>query len=300
MNALEKRFFSSKFAQWWLLVPFCFLFLTLQLAWQHSSAFTTFLPLISCLGIFFSIVYRTKGLIIAYSLLTLLVLYFYQSLLPEENLWQMGLIFSLAVDFFIALLLIEWTDEERMHIEKKNEEQEKKLVDINEHFLQEEKKYQDYIDSLKESMQNLMQEAEQRRIDRVREQALLREEIKIITSQKNLLHEEIDKMKLALEESRAQIDAMAASPSKTEVIIMPDKSIEREYKQIRKQFEEKSHILNQTRQELFATQTELLGLQRQEYKDEEGLWHWLTPLLLEAAEEQKQLEEEISLLEQIK
>src|SRR6185503_7705230 len=285
----------------WLLLPVLFLFLTIQLAFNRPTLFTTHLPLVISLTFFLCLFYKTKGLWISYFVLLSIILHFYKELPPEENLWQMGILLTLAVTLFITLLSIEKVEEEELLVQKKSEENEQKCTDLKYRYLHDERKYNNYIDSLKETVQELIREVEQRRIEKrsiAEEQERLQNEIGRLTEQNRALVVDLCEARAEARQSSARYEQLAERPlydgyqerfetSQNTITELENKivciqkeslvryeewqhrvaELEGRYKQMRAQFEEKKAILDKTRQELFEIETTLMASEREEKKE---------------------------------
>jgi hypothetical protein len=266
-----------------------------------------------------------------------IVLRSYKEFMPEESLWQMGIIFTLALNLFITLLSIEKVEEEQLFLQKKKEENEEYLSEVREHYRHEERKYNDYIESLKETVQELIREVEQRRIEKkgtIEEQERLQKEITHLTEQNKTLTVDLFVAKAEAKESalhyeqllerpirdgyqeRFEASQITISELENRVHVLQKEAlihdsdfkrsiaeVEGRYKQMRSQFEEKKAVLDRTRQELFETQTALMAIEKEKplYDEEEyaNICRELERQLLFSVREQSILEEEILSLERL-
>lgn len=313
----------------------CSLLVSYQIPFTYKS-------LLSCVavgGIILTYKVRVKGLIITYALLTLLTLYTFPTMLREGCLSFLAIIFSFALETFIALLAIEEGEESFLALRKGNENQLEEHRLLHEE-LQKEKESQSYrIEALEGELEKFKEEAKLRKIEKsslekrlnltlteieIHEEqkaALLDEvfaarqdghssfrsskaelervlEIKEteIASLKSQLEEEIEAKENALLSLKAQIEeknqieeSLKASPPADPI---PETNGELMrvlglHKQLRQQFEEKTRILSEAREQLFKLETKLLSHEKEKELAQNGM----TGEIILSGEELRNLEE---------
>ncbi|MCC5832858.1 MAG: hypothetical protein JJU12_07445 [Chlamydiales bacterium] len=183
------------------------------------SPFSFYLPFLALAGGMLCLRWKTVGLCGSYLALAALLLFYYGEIPFEERLWQMGVVFALAVNFFILLLsteeiesLIAQTAE--MGRVKTNELMQAELLL---HQMSQEKEEQQK--SFEEEIQRLKEEAEARRIEREQESKqihLIQSEIELLTSQKAHFVTEAKKARVIIEQDEQTQNIIQDAEAKIE------------------------------------------------------------------------------------
>ena len=171
----------------WASLPAFLLLFNMGVGWLKPSPFTPYLPFVALATSAIALRFKTAGLSIGYAAIGMLILWFIPTFEPGERLWQMGILFNIALTLYIVLLTVEEVELcfeevqgnlEAHHAASSQIEKELRLAKSQANERQHE---------LEEEIQKLKSEAEQRRIDRVREQSrfeLIQSEIELLNSQK--------------------------------------------------------------------------------------------------------------------
>lgn len=254
----------------WLLLPLLLFIATLSLSSFCLSPITPYLFLLSISAIVLSIRFRTFGLAIIYGVLLAVLLFFYKDIAPHERLWQMQLLFSIAIETYILLLAVEEV-EGLLHTRDIQSEKDSEKIKV---FCKEqegkEQNWEEERARLEEELRRLKEEAEQRKIEKASDEkriCLIESEITMLTAQKEELINEAFAARAASaefsyrlqEEIKKRERCAEALPQ-----VVTDEQLKRDkaraeglYNQLRIQFEEKSKILSQARKALFQAEGKL-------------------------------------------
>lgn len=235
----------------------------------------------------------------------------------------MGVVFVLAVDYFILLLSLEEIESLLEDLSSTKAAVSQELDTTQESFVLLQQQHQEAVESLQETIDRLKEEAELRRIERSRELESLewiQSEIEMLTSQKDLFISETREAKRLAFEKLAKIEELEAQRLEDKVHLIayqekvlsfqvqnvavknsaeePSPQVESCYKQLRLQFEEKSKVLSQTRRDLFQAEGRLIALEKENALEPEcPLANSMQSIFMQADEEIQHLEEEILSLE---
>lgn len=200
---LGKQFVSNAF--FWLFLSFALLSLTVAVAFIKPSPFGLFLAFFLPAASLVCVKYRTYGLLLAYSILTLFVL-LNLAMPQQERLWQMSIIFIAALDLFIVLLTAEEVEEIFVKWQGKNQSAQQELEKMQVKFSEQIKNGEQLQKEFDEAIEKLKEEARQRVIDREKDEkrfALVQSEIEMLHEQKeNLVNEAFEARALAFESTR--------------------------------------------------------------------------------------------------
>lgn len=366
---------------WGALPSILFLF-TVGVSFFSPSVLSAYLPFFALVGGLVCLRWKSVGLGGCFLALTLLVVGLYKEIPTDQRLWQTGLIFSLAIDFFILLLAIEEIESGMKKVMETSRQQATELNQSQLELQQSTTEWRALQKSLEEEIEQLKEEAEQRIIEKQQTQKrieLVQSEIELLTSQKAYfvaeakkgqqrgkeqtvaLQAELERLKVKQEAAakeewarqnaaiqadlenqkaaaneelanqRAAVQAELEDQKAAQEKVLQEKleqlkaaqeeapcsctveqrapadqrKLEGMLNQLRKQFDEKSRILSQTRQDLFATESKLLALKheqdllslspnREEEKCYETALHALVAEMTSLEEERATLEELVS------
>jgi hypothetical protein len=232
MAAWGKRVLGSKSTdkkniQYWALLGPYFIIISLGAIFLRSSFSDFSLFLISSLGVFGSFKWGVKGLIVSSALLA----FFYP--LFHTGLWTLAFSVSLFFSFFLSALSSKENDAIEKAIETSLEKQQQELAQL----------------------QTLVKEAETRGVYKEEKIAALEKELQVA-------HEKMKELKEVKPLKPVQLSFL--EEEEVPVNRLHQEVLQMEYlnKQMRRQFEEKSEVLHQTRVQLFQTETALFVLQK--------------------------------------
>ncbi len=295
----------------WVLLPFVLLALNVSLVFLRPCLFTAYFPFVTLASILVTVRWRTSGIAIAYCLLAAFLLFFYSSISVADRLWQMGAIFCLATNVFISLLAFEEIEGLFHGFVASRKQNTAALLKTQQELKEKETDWESAKEQMRAEIERLKTEAEQRRIDREQDQqtlALVTSEIELLTSQKemilnqareNYVPQQIDPVQLADEEADQAREFSETTSLDVEESTRQLARAEGLYRQLREQFDEKTKILSQTRQELFRTVGKLEALEVENhlnaFEPEEILY--LEKALATLEHEQREMESELTSLE---
>lgn len=189
----------------WGALPASLLFFAVGVSFLCASPFSFYLPFLVLSGGVLCLRWRTAGLCGSYLALALLLFTYYGEIPFEERLWQMGIIFALAVNFFIVLLSAEEIETLIGQTAEAGKTKTKELTQALLQLHQVSQEKEDLQKSLEEEIRRLKEQAEQRRIE-MREESkrmeLVQSEIELLTSQKTHFVEEAKKAREIIEQDR--------------------------------------------------------------------------------------------------
>lgn len=258
MSLLSRFLPAQAFGQvlvWTFIPTFLFLF-TLGISFLNFCPFTLYLPFFALISAAITIRYRTIGLSGSYAALAFFVFFFFKELPEETLLWQMGIIFTLALTIFILLLSVEETEaclEKQVagstELTDKCLKAEANLAHLQRTAEERERELQEEIGKLKE-------EAELRRIERaglLKQSELIHSEILWLTSQKEAFITEAreargaaslcqknleeEKQARALHEEAAVSYQQNLAKEKEELTLFHQKNLEREKEEIEARYQ---------------------------------------------------------------
>lgn len=232
----------------------------------HPCKTSQFLPFLCLISLFLCYNYRLIG--IGLSSLATLSVYFitFGEIAPELKIWHGGLFLSVLVTNFITYLI----KEESTLTSSMQSEQDQELKE-------KQKSYEAEIKGLQEELEKWIEEAKQRKIEKVQlEQkiALIQSEIETYLAQKEAI--------LA--------DSFEKRNQPADVLELMSR-----YEQLRSQFDEKSKVLSQTRQELFQSQGKVAVLEKQLLE----LEYQFSQIQADQLQQMGKLQEEIISLEEL-
>ncbi len=286
-------------ALFWGSLPSLFLLFTVAIASLKSTLVIPYFPwIILTMGIL-SLRFKTGGIAISYTLLGALLLWQIAQTESSERLWLMGLFFNTALTLYIGLLASEEIEDCFHELQEMSEKQSASLLKMEEAILQAKQEGASHERELEEEIKKLKEEAEQRRIERVRDHnrfELIQSEIDLLTAQKEEFIKEtrqarvdqqaaeqkaseagetLRQMAMHSQEEIIRLQQRAPVVIEKEVAVSsedPAKVIELEkaiklaeshYAQLRTQFQEKGEILSQTRAEIYQLQGQLEVLEKE-------------------------------------
>ncbi len=192
----------------WGSIPSILLLFTIGVSFFSPSVFSAYLPFFALIGGLICLRWKSVGLGGCFLGLALLVLGLYREIPVDQRFWQMGLVFSLAIDFFILLLAVEEID---TGMKKVIETSRKQASELNQSQLEWQHctaEWKTLQKSLEEEIEQLKEEAEQRVIEKEQTQKrieLIQSEIELLTSQKAYFVAEAKKGQQRGEEQRVAI-----------------------------------------------------------------------------------------------
>jgi hypothetical protein len=300
-------------------VPLLLLLLTAGISFLKPVSFTKYLPFLEIGVSALCFRYKTVGLWVSYFACALFLLIFFSDIPVSDRLWQMSLLFALALTLFILLLTLE---EIEGHITLvQNQLQESSALSHQRELTMEQvkKSAEEREREFREEIERLKQEAELRRIDKIQTEkrcTLVQEEIELLICQKKEFIDEarearglaahhlgqLEEQKEQFEKRISQLENELVDAKQAAVLPTPkeepqekgekDRELQGKlarteilYNELRKQFAQKGEMLSRARQELFSVQSKLLT------REKEGALRALEP-----HEEAQHLEKEITLL----
>lgn len=201
---------SSSLWLWGSLPAFLLLF-TLWIGSVQPCAFLPSLPLFVFLGSFACLLWRTIGLSLFYGALTLFVFLYYDRVSPADRLWQMGIVFGLALDCFILLLSLEEIENLLKSLSSTVQGTSTELQLARKDLSHLQKTHQEEVETLQETIEKLKAEAEQRKIDRQNDLEKLewvQSEIEMLTHQKETFIQEARHARQMALERKEQMEKM--------------------------------------------------------------------------------------------
>lgn len=323
LNLVPERL--SGRALFWGVLPLFLFLLTSGVSFFSTSFFSPLIPFASLVGTLVCMRWRAIGLYSCYVALALLALFFFREMPHAVGLWQGGVIFSLAVDFFILLLVVE-------EIETREEGREKEIRLLQLQSSQAAKEWNELKESFEKEIERLKQEAEQRVIEKRKEGELIeliQSEITLLNSQKNAilaeakralsqepriiykedeervlrLGEELTELRISLEATQSQLSEKSVCLERVEAD-KADRLLQLE--RIQAQLTEKSALLEKAQAQVQAqakervSQLEAIQAQLGEKSAllEEMQSEWMK-VQTQAKEQQVEREERLSQLEAI-
>lgn len=185
----------------WAAMPCFLLLLNIGISFLKPCPMTSLLTF----AVFFSscAIYRFKtlGLLVSYSALCLLYLFFYPTIALEVRLWQLGIGVNCALSLWILLLSMKEIAASLFDMDHYADELQKRLIQAESEFLLAQKTAEEKERDFRQEIEKLKDEAEQRRIEKANEAkhlAFIHSEIELLTQQKNVF---IDDAKKAREET---------------------------------------------------------------------------------------------------
>jgi hypothetical protein len=267
--------------------------LNIGISFLNPCPFTKYLPFLAVVSAVLTFRFKTLGLSSSYIAFFLFILIFFSDLPCEGQLWQMSLLFILALNIFILLLSIEEAEACLKEMGSQTQEMKRLSHRVEIEYQLAKKTAEEKEEELKEEIERLKQEAELRRIEKasdLKQLELVQSEIELLTSQKEGFIEDSRKARMAavhqlqqfkeseailkrdLIASQETILALQQRPPVVQNVSVEDTDTDLKKAlavaegvstQLRSQFEEKSQILSQTRKELFQTQGKLIALEKE-------------------------------------
>lgn len=201
---------STSIWLWGLLPAILFLF-TLWVGSIQPCALVPSLPLFVFLGSFACLLWRTIGLSVFYGALALFVFLLYGRVPSSERLWQLGVVFVLALDHFILLLSLEEIENVLSSLSSTVQGTSTELQVARTDLMLLQKAHQEEVEALQETIEKLIAEAEQRKIDRQKDLESLdwvQSEMERLTHQKETFIQKTRDARQAALESKEQMEKM--------------------------------------------------------------------------------------------
>jgi len=189
------------------LLPTLLLILTVGISLLHPCSLTFMIPLFALMGTLACSLWKTVGLSGSYLALIAFLLLSVKQVPSQERLWQMGIILSLAIDYFIILLSVE---EVATLLGKVFEESHERLSAVHQNQLeiqQATNTWEEERASFEEEISKLKEEAEQRRIEKHQDDKrseLIQSEIEMLTAQREELVADAMQARKLAKESRSK------------------------------------------------------------------------------------------------
>lgn len=227
---------------------------------------TQFLPFVCIVSLFLCYNYRLIG--IGLSCLATISVYFitYHEIASELKIWHAGLFLAVLVTNFITYLAKE---EQNGVVNKQNEQ----AQELNE----KKTRFEEQISALQEELEKWIEEAKLRKIEKI------------------ALEEKITLIQAEIQSFLAQKEAIIADSFEKRSQPANVLEIIARHEQLKKQFEEKSKILSETRQELFKEQGKVEVLE----KKLQELEYQFSALQAQNELQVTQLQEELTALEDL-
>ncbi len=222
-------------------------------------------------GFFLSWQWRMPGFLVSLCVLCCLSI--------GQPLWQMGWALAVSSAWLVTLLSLQETALNLNSREKKDQEQISRLTaalqEAERLAAQEKKEGERAIAAVERHAQKMMQE---KLVDEKLFEGLRANYLKAVHANMELKEDHakaLSALQSELEASKASWAAYLKQLNSVRVenyqlallreipVSQKDRELEQSYQQLRKQFEEKSKVLRQTRKELFHVENQLLALQKQ-------------------------------------
>jgi len=272
----------------WAFLPVASLVLTLGISFLKPSAFTVYLPLLALIGTLICGLWKTVGLSGSYLALIAILSVSIKSIPPHERLWQIGVMFALAIDYFLVLIVVEETEGVLKSLMDESHERLSHLHQSRIEIQQLKQTGEEEKKQLEEEIEKLKQETELRRIEKKQDSKrfeLIHSEIEMLNSQKEtLITDAFEARKSAKELGSGEIETdqicRAFHQSQESIITLQTRLSQKQqtdkaftalkrdlaqlrglHMQLRIQFEEKTKLLSETRKELFHTKGKLMTLE---------------------------------------
>lgn len=241
------------------------------------SIFTPYFPILSLLTSLICLFFRTKGVAASYTALALFLLYFFKDLDPQTQLWQMSLVFSLAINLFILLLCIEEIEALLAHVTVHSQVNSTALAEAKQELKNVLKTKEEEQKAFETEIEKFKEEAEQRKIEKRQDSELIemiQSEIELLTSQKEEILKEarltrqegIEKLQTA-EQILAEIQThddqefITEISSQQETILRLQEQAFREKAMVEQLKEDKSELSRLLFQKTLESQEALLSFQ---------------------------------------
>jgi hypothetical protein len=167
----------------------CFLFLlNLGASFLKPCAFTPFLPFLVLVAALVTYRFKLFGLLASCCAFFLLFFLAYPNLDPSQRLWQAGILCNFSLSLFVLWLCSEEASFYLVEYETGSQEMSKKLAQSEADLQLLMKSASEQEKELKEEIERLKSEAQQRRIEKIQEAkhlALINSEIEMLTAHKN-------------------------------------------------------------------------------------------------------------------
>jgi hypothetical protein len=189
LRSFFARFWPKKGAHrasGWFALPTLLLLLNTAVGGLNLALCLPFFPFLVLTTVLFTLRFKTAGLSLSYLIIATCILWWIPQIPLEQRLWPMGVLFNVALTLYILLLAGEEVDHcfekvEAPPIEDKNAQHQLETLRLM-HEATEQKKQE-----LEEEIKILKEEAELRRIEKIREQNTyerIQAEIELLRSQK--------------------------------------------------------------------------------------------------------------------
>lgn|GEM_PF-5041174 len=275
----------------WLLAPILLLFIALQVAFISPCKLTVVFPVVLVTGVLSCVRFRQKGFYLSLVFLCALGFLIYRQD-ATLYLWQWGILSSFAISFYLFSFASQDLSQLLASYRGKDQEHLAEITALNQdckaqmdQFCRERTIYEEKIEDLEKSRVQLETKC-------AREQELtklFREQIELFEEQKEGLILDAFEAKKA---ASMHGEGGAYDPELSGL-----------YRQLRKQFVQKREILDQTRIELFTTQTRLYQLeQEKEYSALEDQYAHVRALendYIALSEDYDRLNQELTSLEEL-
>jgi hypothetical protein len=256
---------------WTIVGPFTVVAILLAALIKGSG--TLFVPFAALVGIPLCWIGQMRGFYIASTLLFASFLKEFPAILPQDQLWHIGMGISIVVSFLITTMTqLEWhtilPQKETIDFEKETLIRERSKVQSE--YTENLAKLEIEITSLQKQISSNTQEQQEAKKTWLHEMHLLTE--KLQAKEKKLLqlkqeHDSLSTQISALKkelENKDESSPLAASPPQIDVALERALRIsEGQLTQLRHQFQEKSALLEQTRKQLFHADELVLQMQRE-------------------------------------
>ncbi len=170
--------------------------LNLLIAFLNPCFFTKYLPAIVLPLGFATVIFRIWGLSISYVALFLLIVFFPDSFPESGRLWQMGVLFSSALNFFILLLSVEESEACFEGIKRESAELQAHALDLESQIQSAAVRSEKIEKQFQEEIEQLKAEAALKTLERnqqLKQYELVLSEIELLSSQKDQFIEESQK-----------------------------------------------------------------------------------------------------------
>lgn len=204
-DALSKAVPESIAARifFWGALPSFLLLFDVGVGFLSASSISFYLPFLAIAGGVLCLRWKSAGLWGSYLALGLLLLFFYKDIPFEERLWQMGVVFALAVNFFILLLSSEEIESLISQTSETGRIKANELMQTQLSLQQLNQEKEELQKSFEEEIRRLKEEAEARKIERQQESKridLIQSEIEMLTTQKAYFVAEAKKARAIIEQ----------------------------------------------------------------------------------------------------
>lgn len=266
---------ANKVQFWTMLGPLsilCILIVTLFKADLQYSL----LSFITVAGLAVCWKWKMRGLIVTVVALVATMLLLYSHVALQDRYWLVGISMAIALGLVTTVLALEESEEMVSHLHVESSSRLENLWKLHEKLKQGQEHWQTERQSLINKVQELSKESAEKEALATRwEQAVLvvKRDVEASQAAQDRLLEELFERRTEITQLREQLEAKAEAVAEETEELPLDADLDRRYrqlegmhKQLREQFENKSQLLDLTRQELFHAQEkqQALELEKQE------------------------------------